>query len=320
VLPRFEPGSVFFDLDASWNVQSAARFDLLPRLAADGVRIAWFVHDLLPERHPEWFDPGLVSIFRSHLRAHADLADVFICNSRHTNDDLLAFVSDRHPDRTPTSVVVPLGGDPITSFVDSHRPATSAARIPPGVPVVLTVGTIEPRKGHVDLLDAWERIRIEVPDAHLVVVGRTGWHAEEIIARLTRHPDCGSRLHWLTDVDDDNLDNLYRCADLVVVPSLAEGYGLPVVEALTRDCAVVTSNGGALAEVGGDAVIRVPASDSALLADAVVDLFADPERRQQLMDAAAAWEAPSWADTARAVAAALGAGATAPESVTTGSP
>jgi glycosyltransferase involved in cell wall biosynthesis len=304
-LPRFEPGAVFLDVDASWNVVQAPRSELLPALHREGVRVAWFAHDLFPETHPEWFDPGLVRVFREHLRAHADHAEVVVCNSEHTAGQVRAFVTDRHPGASPRTVVVPLGADA------RPAPATAAGAATPDLPaagpVLLTVGTVEPRKGHRHLLAAWDRIRAEHPGAVLVIAGRRGWHADDVAAAINDHPDLGRRLFWLTDLDDRALAAWYRRADLVVVPSLSEGYGLPVVEALGAGCAVLASDGGALAEVGGDRVRRFPAGDPEALAREATALLADPESVEDLRRRATTWEPPSWDDTARAVAAALGA-------------
>lgn len=96
---------------------------------------------------------------------------------------------------------------------------------------VLMVGTIEPRKGYAQVLDAFEQLWREGVEATLVIAGRPGWQVEALIARLEDHPELGGRLKWLPDVDDMQLGHLYRQAAGLLMASEAEGFGLPIVEA-----------------------------------------------------------------------------------------
>lgn len=93
------------------------------------------------------------------------------------------------------------------------------------------VGTIEPRKGYAPTLDAFEVAWQEDCQVQLVIVGRPGWKARRLIARLRAHPESGRRLHWFDDADDATLLSLYDAASGVLVASEAEGFGLPILEA-----------------------------------------------------------------------------------------
>lgn len=110
---------------------------------------------------------------------------------------------------------------------------------------ILMVGTIEPRKGHAQVLDAFELLWLKELNVKLIVVGRQGWHVDELANRLLLHTEFGKRLLWLSNVDDAELEDLYKTADGLVMASEAEGFGLPLVEAaqhgvplLVRDLAV----------------------------------------------------------------------------------
>jgi glycosyltransferase involved in cell wall biosynthesis len=92
------------------------------------------------------------------------------------------------------------------------------------------VGTLEPRKRHGLALDAFERAWSEGLDAALVIVGKPGWHTEKLVKRLKSHPETGKRLFWFASADDVELASLYVNASVILQPSVAEGFGLPVVE------------------------------------------------------------------------------------------
>jgi alpha-1,3-rhamnosyl/mannosyltransferase len=165
---------------------------------------------------------------------------------------------------------------------------------------VVSVGTLEPRKNLARLVRAYRRAG--VPHA-LVLAGPDGWRSEEMERELaTRGPGVVVRTGGLEPAD---LDAVYRGADALAYPSLYEGFGLPVVEAMARGVPVVTSNGSSLPEVAGDAAVLVDPEDEASLTDALARVLGDPELRADLgrrgREQAARF---SWAATARATLAA----------------
>jgi glycosyltransferase involved in cell wall biosynthesis len=142
-------------------------------------------------------------------------------------------------------------------------------------PYLLAVGTIEPRKQYPLLLDAL-RIARAAPD--LVVVGQPGWNSEDIELRLATE----ARVNWRRGVDDLALRTLYREALAVVMPSRAEGFGLPALEAMAAGTPVVSSGGGALMEVTGDAALTVPEAAAEVWAEALERIATDTELWQRL--------------------------------------
>lgn len=240
--------TLLFDLEATWW-SPAPRPELLPELRRQGVRVATLVYDLMPLADPEWFDPENRAVFEPWARAQLDHAELAICFSRFCADEVA-----RHGG-PPTALFVP-GADP--TDVVASRPG---ALPEDGLPYALTVGTVEPRKNIGLLLDAFDRLWAQGRDVRLVVVGREGWHVEDLVARLGSHPELGRRLIWVGWMPDAEVDWLYRHAHVVAVPSWCEGYGLPVVEGLRRGAPVVSSTGGSLREVGGDAVTYADPDD-----------------------------------------------------------
>ncbi|MCY4508237.1 MAG: glycosyltransferase family 1 protein [Acidobacteria bacterium] len=155
---------------------------------------------------------------------------------------------------------------------------------PPDVPArfVLHVGTIEPRKNVATLLDAWPRLRTAMPDAPpLVLCGKLGWRRESIEDELARATAEGW-LRWLGYAPDETLRALYDRAALVVCPSHYEGFGLPLVEAMSAATPIVCSDIPVFREVAADAALFVPPDDAAAWARTVGGLLSDPHRARDL--------------------------------------
>jgi glycosyltransferase involved in cell wall biosynthesis len=210
--------------------------------------------------------------------------------SRATCEDLVA----RFPRAGSKATVIELAAD--AAFAQGGP--SIAARYGIEKPFVLALGTLEPRKNLPRLIDAFAGLPAEIRDEHeLVLVGGAGWATGEIDASIARHRDLVRPLGHVPDAD---LPGLYRDAALFAYPSLFEGFGLPVLEAMTAGVAVVTSNVSSLPEVGGDAVRYADPYDVAAIRAALQALLRDPVERARL--AAAGRErarAFSWERTAR---------------------
>ncbi len=293
LIPRFEPGSVFLDADASWNLRDIPRSRLFPQLESGGVRVVSVLHDILPVSHPQWFDPHLATVFATHVNAVLAHADTIVTSSEFSAGEIEA--AGRAAGRDDVAVtVVTLGSDPGSESGEPSDERLLGSL--EGRRIILTVGTLEPRKNHAALLDAFDLVDA---DATLVIVGRQGWRIDPLAERLRAHPLFGDRLVWPPEVNDATLGALYDIADVVAIASFAEGYGLPVVEALRHGCRVVSSEGGSLREVGGDAVTYVDVTDCAAFAaalDNALDADDPPEIPADL---------PRWDDAASALAALL---------------
>jgi glycosyltransferase involved in cell wall biosynthesis len=251
------------------------------------------IHDLTFFDHPEWHERSKVTYFRSMIRASAERAAGLVCVSRYTADRLADVV---HP-RTPVSVI-PHGVDharfsPDPDPADADRLAGLGVRSP----FVAFVGTLEPRKGVPLLVRAADRLALTHPDLQLVLAGRPGWGVDEVEAALAGAPALGGRVVRTGYVDDATRTALLRGAAVVAYPSLEEGFGLPVLEALAVGAAVVTTTGSAMEEVAGDAAVLVPPGDEAALAGALEAVLAggpDVARRRAAGPHTAApytWEA-----------------------------
>lgn len=300
-----EPGSVFLDIEGSWY-DPTPRAELLPRLRARGVHTIVFVHDVMPVVHPQWFAPHHIERFGSWIDAHLRHSERVLANSERTAEDLrdLARSSGRN---APEITVVPLGAD---HPVDAPRPVGLPASIGR---FLLVVGTLEPRKNQRIVLDVFDRLHGAHPDLGLVLVGKEGWMVDDLVARIRRHPELDRRLTWLGGIDDEQLAWLYDHAFLCVAPSLYEGLGVPVLEALDRGCATLASTGGAQPEAAAGAAELFEPTDADTLAALVERHLSDPQYHASSVGRARAHRSPTWSDTSRAVAAAV-------DSLVTGDP
>ena len=219
---------------------------------------------------------------------------VLVAISESTRDELAA----RYPAAAERTVVAPLAV--------SRALASGAGDLPADLPreFVLAVGTLEPRKNLPGLVAAYRSLPEELQDRYaLVVTGRMGWQTGETMDALR---SLGDRCRMLGFVSDAALGELYRRCTVFCYPSLGEGFGLPVLEAMDAGAAVVTSDRSSLPEVGGDAVEYADPTDVASIAAALERLLRDPARREALGRRARSRAAGfSWDRTAEIVVGAL---------------
>jgi glycosyltransferase involved in cell wall biosynthesis len=166
-------------------------------------------------------------------------------------------------------------------------------------PYFLFVGTIEPRKNLVRLIDAFAAFALRIPRVNLVLAGQRGWKCEEIYRRAAA-PDVAERIIILDYVREESLPALYSHALACVYPSLFEGFGFPVVEAMACGTPVLTSNSTSLAEIGEGVALLVNPLDKAAIAEGLYALARDPQLRADLRTRGFARAASfSWAETGR---------------------
>jgi glycosyltransferase involved in cell wall biosynthesis len=226
------------------------------------------IHDCTFFDHPEWHVRSKAAFFRRAIRRAALRAAVLICVSQTTADRLHA----NCPVRAPV-VVAPHGVDharfaPDEPAAGADRAALQPLGLPGDRPLVVFVGTLEPRKGVDSLVTAFDRLAAAHPDAVLVLGGQPGWGMDETERALAaaRHRDQIVRTGYLPDAA---VPALLRRAAVVAYPALEEGFGLPALEALACGAPVVTTEGTAMAEFAGDAALLVPPANPEALAGAL---------------------------------------------------
>ncbi|EKD86692.1 MAG: group 1 glycosyl transferase [uncultured bacterium] len=144
---------------------------------------------------------------------------------------------------------------------------------------ILFVGTLQPRKNIIKLIEAFSKLD---KDLELVIVGRKGWQYEEILSAPGKY-GVKDKVRFLDSVTNEDLPSLYKSAEFFILPSLYEGFGLPVLEAMSYGCPVITSNVSSLPEAGGDGALYVDPEDANDIASKMKKLLEDDELREDLI-------------------------------------
>ena len=188
------------------------------------------VYDVLPLTHPNYFKEKFgASEYLKFFLKKLEASDHLIFNSKSSLEDFLSldfkFAGSHH--------VFPLGAQ---SKLDYLRVKFQSLN------TIIYVSTIEPRKGHMDVIDAFDQLIHEGQDIKLIFVGRHGWLCDDVINRIRSHQEFGKRFVWYDRISDDELKNVYNQATLAVVASHMEGFGLNLEEALSYKIPVVARN------------------------------------------------------------------------------
>lgn len=229
------------------------------------------VHDLGPLTHPHFFRGTNPRIMRASLRQALKRASRIICVSRSTADELLAVAGPQVSARV--EVIYEGVSAPFIEREGVEASLTIDGLDLQGAPYVLSTGKLSPRKNIAAVINAMSSLAAELPH-HLVLVGGDGWSTEEIYSTLER-TSMRDRVHVLGYVADHELRNLYSHASAYVHPSLYEGFGLTVLEAMACGCPVVTSNTTSLPEVAGDAALLIDPASTPQLAGAIRRVCSD---------------------------------------------
>jgi glycosyltransferase involved in cell wall biosynthesis len=262
---ELQAGDVVLGLDNSvyWLIDAEAD-GLFAELRRRGLSVYFTVYDLLPLQLPQYFPPGRAINHERWLSAVLQM-DGALCISRRVADDLHDWARHRIYSRLRPFRIgsLRLGADianaaPTRGLPDdaAQTLAAFAAR-----PSFLMVGTIEPRKGYMPVLDAFDQLWSENVDVNLIVVGAEGWRdlrrgmrrsIPQIVARLQSHSERGRRLFWLNGPSDEYLEKIYAASSCLIAASEGEGFGLPLVEAARHGLPIMARDLPVFREVTGE--------------------------------------------------------------------
>lgn len=246
------PGDIFLGLDLHMQV-IPAQAKYLKSLRACGVQVFFVVYDLLPVLHPEIF-PGVEATHTRWLDAITQF-DGAVCISKSVAEELRNWLESHGEPRLREFKVgwFHLGCD-IEHSAPSRGWPEQADQISVAMNVrssFLMVGTLEPRKSHMQVVRGFEQLWKRGFDINLVIVGKQGWMVGELCARLTSHPENKKRLFWIDQVSDEYLEHLYESATCLLAASIGEGFGLPLVEASKHDLPIIARDIPVFREVMG---------------------------------------------------------------------
>jgi glycosyltransferase involved in cell wall biosynthesis len=291
---QHQPGDQLVLLDSSWHSDFFPHAEQLKR---DGVGIVAVIYDLIPLTHPQFYDTRLVQVFSEWFDWITRTADGYMAISATVRDQ----VHEELRRRLGAAQTDKLWFDyfHLGSELDLH---SAEAVVEPRLqrlfatpePVFLMVSTIEPRKNHQYLLDAFDRAWAAGSPARLCIAGRIGWKCDALLARVRNHPELNRRLFMFNDLSDTSLEHAYAHASALVFPSFVEGFGLPLVEAMQRGLPAMGSDIAVFREIGGEFMAYFDLHDPQSLAD-LVAAFASSGQFPAALDVAD-WRWIGWGE------------------------
>lgn len=251
---QINPGDILLLPDVGWGEQN-----MQPLAAArrQGATIGLVSYDLIPLKYPQYQAPEFPRVFEKWLRDTLPQVDFCVGISRAVSGELQEFIDsegDRYSHLRDCVGWFPLGMslDKADANMEIRPDLREFFERENASAPFLIVCTLEPRKNHALLLDAFDQLRRLCPETRLCVVGRAGWLCDDMVARLRSHPVWKQRLLWTGELNDAELDYCYRHSRAFVFPSFAEGFGLPIVEALRYGLPVLASDIPVHREIGGE--------------------------------------------------------------------
>ncbi|WP_413285383.1 glycosyltransferase family 4 protein [Vibrio sp. MA40-2] len=253
----FHDGDILLFLDLHPS-NAYTKNEIIKQLQHIGVKSYFVVYDLLPISHPHCFVQELVNDFEQWLATVA-MSNGAMCISNDVRDKLNNWIEVNSINKYPEfrSEYFHLGADFNTSIINSNDEPPQHTLIEPllscdTTKTYLMVGTVEPRKGHKDVLEAFEAAWSNGSSNVLIIVGKEGWRNEELISRLKTHPERDRKLFWLQGLSDGYLDYLYRNASCLIAASEGEGFGLPLIEAAQYGLPIIARDIPVFREVAGE--------------------------------------------------------------------
>lgn len=249
----YAPGDLFFALDFAVHahIKLRAFFQALRR---ENVRVKFLVNDLLPVKLPQFFPRGQDVWFKKWLDVVLE-SDGAICISKAVADELtewsVKYRRESHRRFTVSWFHLGADGDQRHPTLGMPPDAEHTLTCLRSRPTFLMVGTVEPHKGHAQVLGAFEELWRSGISVNLVIVGRQGWMVEQLAERLRHHPERGHRLFWLEGISDEYLEKIYAASTCLIAASFGEGFGLPLIEAARHELPIIARDIPVFREVVG---------------------------------------------------------------------
>lgn len=225
------------------------------------------IHDLTPINYPAYHDRFSHIMHKLLMPGILSRADSIICNTIHTKKDIQSYQPELN------TAIYPIYPKLALEEIDELKPDSAE--------YLLTIGTIEPRKNYVTLLKAFEKIGNQKSNLELVIIGKDGWKNEVFFSTLNKHPH-RDRIHIKGYMDRSEMISMIKHCKLFVFPSLYEGFGIPIVEAMHFGKALVLSDIPTSKEIADDAAEFFPAASHDALAETIIRLLGDDKEVEKL--------------------------------------
>lgn len=265
---KLSKDDILLMLDSSWSIPI---WDAVSAFKKFDVKVVTVIYDLIPVLHPNWCADGLVPVFRTWLDKSLKECDGAVCISKTVQRDVEAYLMLMRHLRAQKA--------PLESFYlgsNYRSPVTDEASVFPDdvfkCPTLLMVGTVEPRKNHQYVLNAFEQLWEQGNQVNLLIIGRPGWKTDALIQAMLSHQQLNNHLHFYPNASDGSLWDAYQRSTALIFASRIEGFGLPLMEALSMGLPVLASDIEIHREIGGEALNYFSLDTSLSLVSAVENL------------------------------------------------
>ncbi len=240
-------GDIFLGLDLTAHLFPNIE-ETLKQWRENNVSINYVIYDIIPLLHPQFTTEGMDEYFRTWLNGLMGHADRLICISQSVADELRIYTDENFPliEHKPKITSFHLGAG-IGNYSGSEKLPDMKGKL-----TFLIVGTVEPRKGHSQLLSAFEKLWSEGQDINLVIVGKKGWMVDALLDKIITITERKQHLTWLEGISDEYLSSLYSSSSCLIIASETEGFGLPMIEAAKYDLPIIARDIPVFREIAGD--------------------------------------------------------------------
>lgn len=270
-------GDIFLGIDWQPSV-IPQQAQVLKDWKNNGVRVWFVIYDLLPILKEKHFPEGASTLYTKWLKTISQF-DGAACISKTVASEYAEWLNDNNysESKRPSINWFHLGADLNENLqvdIPSEKSLPSQLQGLSDKPVFLMVGTVEPRKGHAQVLAAFEQLWQKGVNANLVIVGKQGWLVEDFVNSLAKHEQNGNKLHWLSSVNDAELKQIYHMSTCLIAASEGEGFGLPLIEASQFKLPIIARDIPVFREVAGDSAFYFDSKGTSTLAKAISDWLA----------------------------------------------
>lgn len=244
-----EKEDILLILDSSWYMHIWKSVD---EFKEKGGAVLMVVYDLIPITHPQFCDDFLAHVFQEWIDESRSRVDGYIAISKTVADSVKEYQQIMGVALDDKCYEYFYLGADFSDNRNSGDVREELKKIFDERDTFISVSTIEPRKNHAYLLDAFEKLWSRGVDVNLLFIGRRGWKVDELMQKITMHPMKDKKLFYYDDIDDVELDYAYSRAKALLFASIVEGFGLPIIEGLVKGLPVMASDTRIHREVGGD--------------------------------------------------------------------
>lgn len=273
---NLQSGDQLLLLDSTWDKNI---WDQLGIFKKQGAEIYSVIYDLIPIIYPELAEKNTIVVYNSYFKNSINIVDKYICISKTVAQELEEYFVFLQLKKIPKVGSFKLGAD--FKIINNISVLKIDERIKNifsnQSKVFIQIGTLEPRKNHIYSLNAFEKLWSDGHDVKLCFIGRIGWKVEDLIKKIQSHPQYNNKLIMLNDIDDSVMDYCMNKANVLLFPSIVEGYGLPIIEGLNKNMTVFASNTRIHQEVGGAYVNYFELDNDNSLVDLIKKYLSNPD-------------------------------------------